>query len=400
MTRIAAALAIAVLATSAQAAGRIALAKTGQTASYATGDDGDLEAGIAWPSPRFTANGDGTLTDELTGLVWLIDGNCAQSVGRTVDGSMHWSDVLTFLADINDGSQSLSACGYMGTDTDWRFPNVVELESLVHAGLIDQGAWLSGEGFTRIQTRYWSSTSWRDNDLNAYFLATDEGAIGGNLKEFTNYWTLLVRAGASGASPDPSHPANLWAPELGAYGVTWPSPRLVDNGDGTVTDHLTGLMWLKDASCLGTANWATALTTVADFNLQMPSGSYACTDYTQGTYGDWRLPNRKEVFSLIDNDSTRPALPALHPFANVAPFAAFATSTTRAALVTAFWRTDTWIFSGIAPQSKLGSSYRMLPVRTVGPPQIPMLPGWAPVFVASGLGLLGAGWLRRRACRR
>ena len=39
-------------------------------------DDGLLRAGIEWPAPRFTDNGDGTVTDSLTGLMWLKDGGC------------------------------------------------------------------------------------------------------------------------------------------------------------------------------------------------------------------------------------------------------------------------------------------------------------------------------------
>jgi hypothetical protein len=46
--------------------------KTWQTTSYGTGDDGDLRKGVAWPDPRWTDNGDGTVTDHLTGLIWLI----------------------------------------------------------------------------------------------------------------------------------------------------------------------------------------------------------------------------------------------------------------------------------------------------------------------------------------
>jgi len=45
------------------------VAKTGQTTSYSTGDDGDLEKDVAWPNPRFTNNSDGTVTDNLTGLI-------------------------------------------------------------------------------------------------------------------------------------------------------------------------------------------------------------------------------------------------------------------------------------------------------------------------------------------
>ncbi len=44
--------------------------RTGQTISYAAGDDGDLQKEVAWPKPRFTDLGDGTVTDNLTGLIW------------------------------------------------------------------------------------------------------------------------------------------------------------------------------------------------------------------------------------------------------------------------------------------------------------------------------------------
>ncbi len=47
------------------------VAKTGQTISYAASDDGDIKPGVPWPNPRFTDNGDGTVTDNLTKLIWL-----------------------------------------------------------------------------------------------------------------------------------------------------------------------------------------------------------------------------------------------------------------------------------------------------------------------------------------
>ncbi len=50
--------------------------KTGMTTSYRTGDDGDLERGVALVTPRFTDNGDGTVTDNQTGLIWLKNANC------------------------------------------------------------------------------------------------------------------------------------------------------------------------------------------------------------------------------------------------------------------------------------------------------------------------------------
>ena len=77
-------------------------------------------------------------------------------------------------------------------------------------------------------------------------------------------------------------------------GVKWPKPRFVDNGNGAVTDRLTKLIWLKDANAFGVRTWEQAL---SDANT-LASGSAGLTDGSVA--GDWRLPNRKELESLID----------------------------------------------------------------------------------------------------
>ena len=59
------------------------LPKTGQTIIYASGDDGNIQAGVQWPAQRFTDNGDGTVTDSLTGLMWLKDGGCLKAKWKT-----------------------------------------------------------------------------------------------------------------------------------------------------------------------------------------------------------------------------------------------------------------------------------------------------------------------------
>jgi hypothetical protein len=94
-------------------------------------------------------------------------------------------------------------------------------------------------------------------------------------------------------------------------GVEWPNPRFTDNGDGTVTDNLTGLIWLKDANCFGLRTWDNAL---SDSN-GLASGSCGLTDGSSA--GQWRLPNYKELFSLIDASNSTPALPTGHPFFEV-----------------------------------------------------------------------------------
>ena len=94
-------------------------------------------------------------------------------------------------------------------------------------------------------------------------------------------------------------------------GVAWPSPRFTNNGDGTVTDNLTKLIWLKDAHCFGQRNWSEALSDCHG----LASGPCGLTDGSNA--GDWRLPNVKELQSLIDFSITAPALPSGHPFDNV-----------------------------------------------------------------------------------
>jgi hypothetical protein len=84
-------------------------------------------------------------------------------------------------------------------------------------------------------------------------------------------------------------------------GVQWPVPRFTDLDNGTVRDNLTGLIWLKNANCFDVRSWAQALT--AATNLASPS-----CDLSDGSVaGDWRLPNVKELFSLIDVGHFDPA---------------------------------------------------------------------------------------------
>jgi len=88
-------------------------------------------------------------------------------------------------------------------------------------------------------------------------------------------------------------------------------PRFTDNLDGTVTDNLTGLIWLTNANCIGLKNWTTALSDADG----LASGACGLSDGSMA--GDWRLPNIKELQSLIDFGEGSPALPAGHPFSGV-----------------------------------------------------------------------------------
>jgi hypothetical protein len=93
--------------------------------------------------------------------------------------------------------------------------------------------------------------------------------------------------------------------------VPLPKPRFSDNGNGTVTDNLTGLIWLKDANCFGYRTWNNALTDANGLN----SGECGLTDGSSA--GDWRLPNYNELFTLVNAEYFNPPLPPEHPFINV-----------------------------------------------------------------------------------
>ena len=126
------------------------VAATGQTTSYRTGDDGDLQKGVAIPPPyqflRFKDNGDGTVTDNLTGLMWAKNAN--------IFGERTWADALSVANNLSLGS---AGCGL--SYTDWRLPNSNELYSLTDKG--NYGPALpSGHPFSNVRTTdYWSSTT-------------------------------------------------------------------------------------------------------------------------------------------------------------------------------------------------------------------------------------------------
>ncbi len=293
------------------------LQRTGQSDSSLTGDDGEIQAGQARPVPRFVDNDDGTVRDTLTGLVWLQDANCSLSIGYSTDGRMDWGAALDFVADINSGLVDISGCGYMGeAGGDWRLANINELDSLVHDGVNNKAAWLGSQGFEHVMDTYyyWSSTPAAGYIYQGYALAFGSGYFDAWPKS-SELFAWPVRSGQQGF-PDPDYPANLirtgrltsaHAGDDGSTrtGVAWPSNRFMGHGDGPVTDTLTGLMWLQDSECLGEQNWPDALDSLAEFNIT--PGTFQCTSYT-ANHIDWRLPNRKELNSLLDRE-TNPALP-------------------------------------------------------------------------------------------
>ena len=102
-----------------------------------------------------------------------------------------------------------------------------------------------------------------------------------------------------------------WGRDDGYYqkGVPWPVPRFT-TGTYVVTDNLTGLMWTKDAS-LTEKYWPEAIDYCEGLMIWEPAGAHTIL------FDDWRLPNIKELQSLIDFSNSDPALPSGHPFTGV-----------------------------------------------------------------------------------
>ena len=100
-------------------------------------------------------------------------------------------------------------------------------------------------------------------------------------------------------------------------GVSVPGPRFTDQGNGTVQDNLTGLIWLQNANCFGQQDWANALNTANNLKDDPASTTTDCGLSDGSVLGDWRLPNVKELLSLVDFHGNLPALPPGHPFVNV-----------------------------------------------------------------------------------
>jgi len=160
--------------------------KTGQTTCYdsagtvipcaGTGQDGDWQKGVGWPNPRFTDNSNGTVTDNLTGLVWLKYSNCF--------GDVNWVTALNDANTLNSGECGLADGSVEGS---WRLPNVREMQSLIDYEHFDP-ALPSGHPFTGVQSHgYWTSTTRADYPSNAWYVVLHNGFVNGVVKATTFY---------------------------------------------------------------------------------------------------------------------------------------------------------------------------------------------------------------------
>lgn len=329
---------------------------TGQTTSYAPGDDGDLQFGLSWPSPRFTINmradgvtANGTVTDNMTGMIWLKNASCfgwmTRAAANTAVGNIMKGD-----CGLTDGSSS-----YGGT---WRLPNRRELISLLNREQPNPGTWLNGAGFDNVQLSIYLTSS-SEPDGTPWSVHMDSG----NVVDSTSGYVLPVMTGSSALLA--TGQTTIFTPrDDGAEraGASWPYPRFADLNNGSVFDNATGLIWLKNIECFGTRTWTNAVSTASS----LASGACGLTDGSVA--GDWIIPNANQLESLVDLSKTGPPLPQGHPFTNSNDFFTssndfmYWTSGTAAANTNFVWAVDMY-YGYVVGQANTSLHY-VWPVRS------------------------------------
>jgi len=255
---------------------------------------------------RFRDGGDGTVTDNTTGLMWLRDGRCLPKT--------HWLAALIAMSQTADGQGQGGCAAALQKYPDWTLPNVVELRSLLDYRT-DYPALSAGHPFTALAPSYWSATSVAATPEQAFMVDINTGAVRPALK--TDQLSVLpVRQTA----PPSNRPRKEFAKTSnveasGAYlfpldpempsEINWPPPgRFVNNGDGTSLDAITGITWLTDAKCLGKKSWKEAGKTLQKFNASKKG--FTCANY-EGGFNDWQLPTLAEMQELFNKDEKNQA---------------------------------------------------------------------------------------------
>jgi hypothetical protein len=261
--------------------------------SYATGDDGSAAKGVAWPATRFTDNQDGTVTDHLTGLIWLKNAGCF--------GPAFFATALTDVNQLASGACGLKDGSKAG---DWRMPNINELESMVDVSQSNP-AIPAASPFTNVSNAiYWSSTSYFGGETESPYAWTIRMSDGryvndsaSNVKTTSNnaVWAVKGNGGETIKLQSTGQYVTYATSDDGSIqaGVLPTFERWIDNGNGAITDTVTGLIWLKQADCIH-QDWADA---IAAANA-LASGQCGLADGSAA--GAWRMPNRNELQSLSD----------------------------------------------------------------------------------------------------
>ena len=268
------------------------LPDTGQTTSYTDTFGEDSDYLINAPSyikmdaqANYLPDSAATWTmvrDNVTGLIWEIkqarDDIADYANPHDADNTYTWYDSNPETnggdagtpGDGNDTEDFINSLNVeqFGTFSDWRIPTIQELSSIANSGVFEPA--ISSGYFPNTQSSaYWSSTTHASMIYHAWRVYFPSGVVDNNEKSSSYY----VRAVCTGQSRV--------------------LDQLVINGDGTVTDTQTGLMWQVDGS-------------------QISISLEAALDYVEslsvGGFADWRLPNRNDLQSIAEYEAYDPAI--------------------------------------------------------------------------------------------
>ncbi len=224
---------------------------------------------------NYTDNQDGTITDNVTGLMWQKDPG----------------DKMTYDEAVN-GAANFDLAGY----SDWRLPSIKELYSLIIFSGEDPSGYEGGNTNNLvpfINTQYFNFEYGNPNDgeriIDSQFATSnldvgDSNFGGGNLMFGVNFADGRIKGYPTGPMAGQSSGKTFFVLYVRGnqdYGVN----NFTDNGDGTISDLATGLMWMQYDT--GNAlDWEEALSTAEGFEF--------------AGYSDWRLPDVKELQSIVD----------------------------------------------------------------------------------------------------
>jgi hypothetical protein len=204
----------------------------------------------------YTNNGDGTVTDNVTNLIWRMDDD---------GNNYNWYEATGTDDAVNNPGAAVDVCGAstFAGQTDWRLPNRQELDSIVDYGTSNPA----------VDTIYFPSTVFVN-----YWTSTDIDAA--------NAWAVNFIAGAV-QRIDKTTDNRVRC----VRGAVWGGNNFVDNGDNTVTDTVSGLTWQVSSQGTG-SNWQQMLA--------------FCEGLDFATFTDWRLPDIRELQTLLGAEASVP----------------------------------------------------------------------------------------------
>ncbi len=241
----------------------------------ATDHNHGQDAQYAGFQPFYVDNGDGTVSDLVTGLMWQQDPGA----------KMTWDAAVA-------GAESSSLGGY----TDWRLPTIKEQYSLIQFDGTDPSTCANNpqcnpvpfiDGVFAFQ---YGDESAGERMIDAQYATSSlyEGAQ--DLMFGVNFADGRIKGYGTDPMPGQTEDKTFFVMYVrgnSEYGVN----DFEDNGDGTVSDLATGLTWLQDDSggldgAAGFLDWPEALAWAEDLEF--------------AGHDDWRLPNAKELQSIVD----------------------------------------------------------------------------------------------------